>query len=667
VIPTRWFLLLAVRTVLCAGALASGIAIGTSCLRAADDAVSVPVPDFSELEEQAIRAAADRVSPSLLRIEALGGKEDLKSEFAGITATTGVVVDSAGYIVTSSFALHNDPSAVIVIAPDGKRLGAKVVARDEARHLALLKIEPGDLVLTPVHPAPISEIKVGQTAIALGRTLDQGDLHLSAGVVSSLGRVWNRAIQTDAKISPRNYGGALVDLRGRVIGILAPMSPHEEGDTAGVEWYDAGLGFAVPLADVMQRFEKWKNGDDLRIGKLGIGTRRGNAYVLPPRIASCRPGTPSHAVGIRAGDVITAINGQNITQQQEMRHILGREYAGDKVQIAIRRGSENLSFEVELAAELTPWQQPALGLLPARGTEGCVVRHIFADSPAAKAKILPGDVITHFGDREVRSADDIDTALANLAIPATVHIKWTRKGEPHEADVALAAVDSRFDDTIPPAPAPQDEAPAGTPSGLVPLKRDELPNNCQAWVPATYRPNVPHGLLVWVSAGDTKDEDLQKIWDGHCRERQMIVMAVRPAEGRNWQRNEIESVYSLITNAQQRLSIDRRRIAILGEGLTGQMAWAVAGKHRELVRGVASLDFPLSPRVALEAEPLERLEVLVRKVEGNPLLPAIDQTIERLQKASIPVQTLKGGKAGDPLSEADREMISLWFDALDRL
>lgn len=653
----RWLLMFVAMGLLCTA---------TSVLFGAEDA-SPALPDFSEQEEQAIRAAVDQVSPSLLRIEALGGKEDLKSEFAGVTATTGVVVDATGYIVTSSFALHNEPAAVIVIAPDGKRLGAKVIANDEPRHLALLKIEPGDLVLTPARPAPMSEIKVGQTAIALGRTLDQSELHLSAGVVSSLGRVWNRAIQTDAKISPRNYGGALVDLRGRTIGILAPLSPHEEGETAGVEWYDAGIGFAVPLADVMQRLEKWKTGDDLRIGKLGVGLRRGNRYVLPAKIVSCRPGTPSHSAGIRAGDLITAIDGKPIARQTEMQHILGEHYAGERIQVSIRRDNQDLQFEVELAAELPPWQQPTLGLLPVRGGEGCVVRHVLADSPAAKVKILPGDVITHFGDREVRSADDIDTALSNLALPTTIHVKWTRKGESHEADVALAGIDSKFDDTIPPASAPVEEAPAGSPSGLVSLKRDELPNSCAAWVPATYRSNIPHGLLVWVSAGDIKDADLEKLWDKHCRDSQMIVMAVRPAEGRNWQRNEIASVHTLITNAQQRLSIDRRRIAILGEGLTGQLAWAVAGTHRELIRGVAALDIPMSPRVALEAEPLERLEVLLRKSEASQLGPAIDQTIDRLRKANIPVQTLKGGKISEPLTEANRETITMWFDALDRL
>src|SRR5262249_59547133 len=74
---------------------------------------------------------------------------------------------------------------------------------------------------------------------------------VSYGIISALGRVWGKAIQTDAKISPINYGGPLVDVTGRVQGILIPASPRGEDVTAGFEWYDSGIGFAIPMGDVM--------------------------------------------------------------------------------------------------------------------------------------------------------------------------------------------------------------------------------------------------------------------------------------------------------------------------------------------------------------------------------------------------------------------------------
>ena len=91
---------------------------------------------------------------------------------------------------------------------------------------------------------------VGQWTIAVGRTFNQKEPNISVGVLSATNRIWSTAIQTDAKISPANYGGPLIDSRGRVLGVLVPLSPQKQGgEIAGAEWYDSGIGFAVPLVD----------------------------------------------------------------------------------------------------------------------------------------------------------------------------------------------------------------------------------------------------------------------------------------------------------------------------------------------------------------------------------------------------------------------------------
>ena len=77
--------------------------------------------------------------------------------------------------------------------------------------------------------------------------------NISVGIVSAVNRIWGKAIQTDAKISPTNYGGPLVDIAGRVLGVLVPLSPMATDELAGVEWYDSGIGFAVPLDDDQPR------------------------------------------------------------------------------------------------------------------------------------------------------------------------------------------------------------------------------------------------------------------------------------------------------------------------------------------------------------------------------------------------------------------------------
>ena len=89
-------------------------------------------------------------------------------------------------------------------------------------------------------------MRVGQWAIAVGRTFESDRPNMAVGILSALDRVWGKAIQTDAAVSPNNYGGPLVDIRGRVLGVLVPLSPEAADEMAGVEWYDSGIGFAIP-------------------------------------------------------------------------------------------------------------------------------------------------------------------------------------------------------------------------------------------------------------------------------------------------------------------------------------------------------------------------------------------------------------------------------------
>ncbi|HTN75585.1 MAG TPA: S1C family serine protease, partial [Pirellulaceae bacterium] len=244
--------------------------------------------DLQQAEEAAFKAATATVAPSVVRIETFGGQEKIGNVLVGAGPTTGLIVSDDGYILSSAFNFAQKPSSILVTLPGGKRAAAQIVARDHSRMLVLLKVATSDKLPVPT-AVPREEMSVGQWTVAVGRTFDQAEPNLSLGVLSAKQRIWGKAIQCDAKISPSNYGGPLIDLRGHVLGLLVPMSPQGEGETAGAEWYDSGIGFAVPLAELMPRLEKLKQGQDLFAGLLGISLKGNDLYNAPATIVACQP------------------------------------------------------------------------------------------------------------------------------------------------------------------------------------------------------------------------------------------------------------------------------------------------------------------------------------------------------------------------------------------
>ncbi|HLQ38778.1 MAG TPA: trypsin-like peptidase domain-containing protein, partial [Planctomycetota bacterium] len=154
--------------------------------------------------------------------------------------TTGVVLTADGWILVSRFALNFDPSTITVTLADGRTLPAVRKGEDTSRGIALVKIAATGL--TPAEFVPPPDVKVGQWAFALGRTFGVDEPTVHIGIVSAVRRQFGRALQIDAYTSPANYGGPVVDVLGRVLGIAVPLSPA--GRDAGVEWYDSGIGFA---------------------------------------------------------------------------------------------------------------------------------------------------------------------------------------------------------------------------------------------------------------------------------------------------------------------------------------------------------------------------------------------------------------------------------------
>ncbi|MGE0142506.1 MAG: S1C family serine protease [Planctomycetota bacterium] len=261
-------------------------------------------------------------------------------------ASTGILISADGWIVTSRFALNFDPSTILVTLADGRTFTARRAGEDTSRGIALLRIDATELPHTEF--ADPSEARVGQRVIVLGRTFaSKGRPTVNLGIVSACGRIFGRALQIDALTSPANYGGAVVDLAGRVLGVAVPLSPS--GRDAGVDWYDSGIGFATTVADIEPLIIRMQRGETLHRAWLGVSldqTDLGPGAV----VAGLAIRSPASRAKLRVGDRVLAVDNAAIHNGFTLQSELGRRLAGDSIALKLRRGETTLEITLELAA-----------------------------------------------------------------------------------------------------------------------------------------------------------------------------------------------------------------------------------------------------------------------------------------------------------------------------
>ncbi len=310
-------------------------------------------------EERAFQAAVARVAASVVRLETVGGLERAEGLVFGNGPSTGLVVDNQGHIVSSAFNFIRKPDSILVQLADGTRKAARLVATDHSRKLVLLKIEIDDKTALSVPAfAEKKTIRSGQWAIAVGRIFPGNRPNIAVGIISAINRIWGKAIQSDAAVSPNNYGGPLIDIHGRVMGVLVPLSPDGDAQTAGLEWYDSGIGFAIPAADVLQSVERMKKSKDLYGGFLGVGFKHPNPSMAEPLVGGCAPGSPAQKAGLKAGDRIVLADGKKINRAADLREAVGQRYAGEKIAITAIRDGREFKAEIELGTPPQPKKRP---------------------------------------------------------------------------------------------------------------------------------------------------------------------------------------------------------------------------------------------------------------------------------------------------------------------
>jgi serine protease Do len=318
------------------------------------------------LAPKAFRAAAAKVLPSLVTIEGFGGLAAGSGIGKGIHApgegpTTGLVISSDGYIITSTYNFLRKPPIITVRFADGQRKVATLLGRDETRKICLLKVEGVSGLPVPEF-APRDELRVGQWVVALGVGFGDDEPALTAGIISATSRISTKAVQTDANLSPANYGGPLVDLDGRVVGICVPLAPGGKQEGAGAEWYDSGIGFAIPLAGNEKVLAALKGGKTLRGAFVGVQTQATGDPPIGATIVQVVAGSPAEKAGLKAGDDIVSVDETKIIDPGHLSVVVGRYVAGESIEIVVLRDDELKSFRVELgeapAAAPPPMRAP---------------------------------------------------------------------------------------------------------------------------------------------------------------------------------------------------------------------------------------------------------------------------------------------------------------------
>ncbi|MGE5195470.1 MAG: PDZ domain-containing protein [Deltaproteobacteria bacterium] len=624
-------------------------------------------------EEQAIKQAAALVAPSLVRIETVGGLDRVGQVLTGTGPTTGIIVSPDGFIISSAFNFASRPASILVTLPDGRRLAATQVASDKVKMLTLLKIDAENLPVPQA--APADSFRVGQWAVALGKTLDDVP-SVSVGIVSALNRIWGKALQTDAKISPVNYGGALVDIGGRVLGVLVPLSPQASGEVAGVEWYDSGIGFAIPMVEVNAALDRLKAGKDLFPGLMGITIKGRDLYEGQPVIDRVRYGSPAHQAGLKEGDAIVELDGHAVRRQAQIRHVMGNKYAGENITIKVKRDEEELPREMTLVDKLVPYESAFLGVLPVRDgvlkpEPGVGIRYVIPDSPAAGAGLDRGQRILKFNDADVSNPAALLDLVSRLRPGDKAHLAVQAGKEKKEIELTLAAIPEKVPLDLRPSPIVPREKELADKDLKTGRFTDKMPaheHEFWAYVPEDYNPEFKYGLVVWLHpGGDTMEAAMLKSWRTLCDERGLILLAPKAAQVAGWIPDEVDFVKDTVEMFLEKYSIDRSRVVLHGYGPGGGFACQVAFKHRALFKGISTVAAPLAAPPP-DNEPDFRVQFHLISGDNDPLHRGVQATAKGLRDMKYPVveTTMDGAghkyPAGDYLTE-----IAIWIDALDRI
>lgn len=389
---------------------------------------------------------------------------------------TGVAIDPSGLILTAYHVLGPD-SDYYVTTHDRKVYPAQIKAADPRSDLAVLSIAATNL--EPIRFGDAAQMRKGQFVVALGNpyaVARDGRCSASYGIVANLGRKapptadeidspgrrtlhqFGTLIQTDARLNQGTSGGPLLNLRGEMVGLAVAL-----GSPAG---YEQAAGYAIPIDATFRRvIDTLKQGREVEYGFLGVRPANLRAQEMVQgrrgvRVQNVVPGTPADRFGLRPDDVITAVSGKPIDGSDSLMLEVGRMPAETQARFTVLRGGQQLEVPVTLAkypvqgtkivtAPAPAWRglrveyTTAVVGVPwagqfraARFDDGVVVTESADESPAWKAGLRPGVLITHVEQIRVGSPRQFQAAVEGKKGPVALRVSGPGEEPPAVHTVA---------------------------------------------------------------------------------------------------------------------------------------------------------------------------------------------------------------------------------------
>jgi Do/DeqQ family serine protease len=353
---------------------------------------------------------------------------------------SGVIVDAAGLVITNHHVIEGATEVKVSLA-DKREFEAEIVLKDQRTDLAVLRIKDSKERFPAIEFGNSDELQVGDVVLAIGNPFGVGQT-VTHGIVSALARTqvgitdYQFFIQTDAAINPGNSGGALVDLTGRLIGINTAIFSRSGGSQ--------GIGFAIP-ANMVQVVSASAKGGGSAVkrpwlgAKLqavtpeiaeGLGIKRNSGAL----VANVSANSPAANAGLKTGDVIIAIDGQTIEDQNAFDYRFGTRPLGGQAQLVLLRSGRETNVTVALQSPperpreeiVIKARSPLTGakvgnLSPAladelrldASAEGVVVLEITQGSPAHRLGFQRGDIVVSINEQNVATSKDLERATAN--------------------------------------------------------------------------------------------------------------------------------------------------------------------------------------------------------------------------------------------------------------